>query len=107
MSVLERQPLYELQVYKLLLGAADLAGAGSQMERKSRGSWQIENLGTPSEHPFHQNWSSHLPPIFTPKPLLSLEFVSCLKYSFFSPHKMSDGLVREKLDYATMVNRVF
>lgn len=43
MSVLEQQPQYELQVYKLLLGAADLAGGGvkwsGKVEEASR--WRI------------------------------------------------------------------
>ena len=34
MSVLELQPQYELQVYKLLLGAADLAEAGGNGDGK-------------------------------------------------------------------------
>ena len=49
MSVLEQQPQYELQVYKLLLGAADLAGGGvkwsGKVEEASRWRMLVYRVG--------------------------------------------------------------
>lgn len=46
MSALELQPQYELQVYKLLLGAADLAGGGGKWGGKAQ---QAGGVGTHPE----------------------------------------------------------
>lgn len=83
MSVLELQPQYELQVYKLLLGAADLAGGGVKWGGKAGEAGRLRT-GTLSEQiHFTEALEFSFVPSFTPKPLLSLVFVSCLKYSFF------------------------
>lgn len=72
MSVLEQQPQYELQVYKLLLGAADLAGGGVKWSGKVEEPADGECWYTEWADPFHQNKSSLLPPHSHPKPLVSL-----------------------------------
>lgn len=90
MSVLELQPQYELQLYKLLLGAAALAGGevgrvGSRTGGSMGGAGQLR-ICTPSEQIYFNKLCSQLSPISPPQLLLlSLVFVSCLKYSLIPP----------------------
>lgn len=92
MSVLELQPQYELQVYKLLLGAADLAAGGGKWGGKveKAGRLRISTYTVRASEQIHftaaLGFSSV--PNFNPRPLLSLVFVSCLKHCvFFFPQK--------------------
>lgn len=69
MSVLEQQPQYELQVYKLLLGAADLAGGGvkwsGKVEEASRWRILVYRVGG-SISPKQEFSSAPPPPAFSP-----------------------------------------
>lgn len=69
MSVLELQPQYELQVYKLLLGAAALAGEGAKQGGKAEEAGRLR-IGTHAERadPFHHALGFSSVPSFTPKP---------------------------------------
>lgn len=76
MSVLELQPQYELQVYKLLLGAAALAGEGAKQGGKAEEAGRLR-IGTHAERadPFPQRAGVLIRPQFHPQALL---FPLCL-----------------------------
>lgn len=110
MSVLELQPQYELQLYKLLLGAAALAGGEVNRVEKRREPDNWESTPQASRYispnsavlirpPFHPH-----SPFFFP---LGLSPASNSLFFFFLFQKDVRWDVREKLNYAIIVHRAF
>lgn len=106
MSVLELQPQYELPLYKLLLGAAALAGGEVKWVEKWRKPDDWESAHWASRYIPPNSAVLICPPFHPQSPFFPLCLSPASNILFF-PQEDVRWDVREKLNFAIIVHKAF